>query len=72
MNFSEDFKINDANSMLGFVKNRKILGNTACSFGKIDVLGEKWLNFVLRVDLKVVNKAYSIYSLFESVSKVIG
>ena len=45
---------------------------TACSFGKIYVLGGKWLSFVLRVELKVVNKAYSIYSLFESVSKVIG
>ena len=35
---------------------------TACSFCKIDVLGGKWLNFVFRVDLKVVNKAFSIYS----------
>ena len=35
-------------------------------------LEENWLNFVLRVDLKVVNEAYSIYSLFENVSKVIG
>ena len=36
--------------------------NTACSFGKIDVLGGKWLTFVFRVYLKVVNKALSMYS----------
>ena len=43
-----------------------------CSFDKIDVLGEKWLNFVLRVNLKVVNKASSNYNFFLSVSKKIS
>ena len=34
--------------------------DTACSFGKKYVLGGKWFNLVFSVDLKVVNKAFSI------------
>ena len=40
--------------------------DTACSFGKIIFLGEKWLNFVLSGNLKVVNKAYSKYFFTKS------
>ena len=36
--------------------------STASSFDKKDVLGGKWFNLVFSVDLKVVNKAFSIYS----------
>ena len=52
------------------VMEKDVMENTACSFGNKDVLGEKWLNVVLRVDLKVVNKAYSIWQKSARVGKI--
>ena len=46
----------------GGLRDFFVAQDTACSFGKIDVLGGKWLSFVFRVHLKVVNKAFSMFS----------
>ena len=44
------------------LNNFFVTQHTACSFGKIDGLGGMWHNLVFRVDLKVANKACSIYN----------